>query len=239
MLMRETASRMLPVGGLAILGLAMLFLPPMVGRAQSQPAAERTDLRERLQALEKAQQDIRHMQEELDRARQNLERQTQDLNRKMEQVQKAAREAASSALPVQRKSSAPKGVQVGQGPAPMAGPAANPPVAMGAAGNMGGDLEKRLREVERKLDLLLQMMRRPQPGGLVPPGAGNANPFLEPPPPTVAPGRRFSQQPSTAPLAPTPAASPRFEAQPIQPVPPAPPRPELPQPEDLNAPIGL
>src|SRR5207302_10982467 len=110
----------------------------------------------------------------------------------MERVRKDAAEAAEAG---ERK----KTGQMALGGAPMmVGPGGfggGGVIRGGGIGTMpgtaGGDMDKRLREVERKLDLLIQLMRqgaRPGaqgfPGG---PGARNNNPF-NPPPPTITTG---------------------------------------------------
>src|SRR5258708_214842 len=125
MMMRGTVARALPLcGGLAILGVGVLLLPLMQSWAQAplgagqlaaaQDSSQSDQIRDKIRALEKAQADIRRMQEEVERARQDLERRTQDLNRKLDQIRKAASDAANTPLPVERKSSAPKGVHAGQ-----------------------------------------------------------------------------------------------------------------------------
>jgi hypothetical protein len=184
--------------------------------------------------------DIRRMQEEVERARQDLERRTQDLNRKLDQIKKASSDPANTPLPAERKSSATKGVQAGPRPGAMAGPGSPP--AMGVTGNPGADLEKRLREVERKLDTIIQMMRRGQPGafpgGPVPPAASNTElPLVQPPATAAPPGRRSS--PPIAPVAPgaLPATTPRFQPPQVV-LPPAVPRQQEPEEvENLELPL--
>src|SRR5262249_30224556 len=148
MMMHGTAARALQLFcGLAILGLAG-SLPLALSWAQEtggagQPTAaqapgQRDQIGDKLQALEKAQADIRRLQQEVDRARQDLERRTRELTRKRDQVRQAAAGAANAPPAAERKSFPS---QAGPGSAP----------AMGATGTPGSDLEKRLREVERKL----------------------------------------------------------------------------------------
>jgi hypothetical protein len=231
---------------LAALALALVPLPwtRIWGQTPptSQPEVERLGsrqndaLREKLQALEKAQADIRRMQEELDRTRRDLERRTQDLNRTMEAVRKAAQEPGSAPT-VERKSSTAKpgpGARAGAAPGY---PTMTPPAEKPAAGMPGPDIDKRLREVERKLDLILQMMRRGQPsaGGPVPPAVAEVVPVAPPPPGAAPRDIGLDPQPALAPAAPTPArALPRPGAQPPVALPPnaplAAPAPELPAP---------
>jgi hypothetical protein len=248
MIMRGTTPRALTLGGgLAVLGLGALLLPLMPSWAQSppatfQPGAERADpnLSDKLQALEKAQQDIRRMQEELERTRRDLERRTRDLNLKMEQVKREAQEAAKSA-PVERKSTPRGGMAPGTGGGAFGGggvqmaPGAwsgSGQGGFGGPGGMGGggfafggfpggspaDLDKRLREVERKLDLLIQMMRQgARPGAPGFPG-GPAAGALAPPNPLV-PGPAGSRLITPAdPIAPG-GSAPRLENQPLPPRP--------------------
>ena len=196
MIMRGTTPRALTVGGgLAVLALGALLLPLMPSLAQSQPVGspprEDPNLRDRLQSLEKAEQDIRRLQEDLDRARQDLEHRTRELNQKMDQIRREAANAANA--PAERKGTAPPrspergnpgfggGGQNGFSPNPAPGVGGGGfaggqggfggPGGMGGFGGGGGgfggfpggsppELDKRLREVERKLDLLLQMMRQ-------------------------------------------------------------------------------
>jgi hypothetical protein len=202
MIMRGTTPRTLTLsGGLAVLGLGALLLPLMPSWAQSpapQPGTQpdpsaREAFRNQVQSLEKAQQDIRRIQEELDRARQDLERRTQELNTKIEQVKKAASEAGrtEAGRAGERKAGSVRGGAQGQGAFP-GGPGggafgggggafAPSQGGFGGGGMAGGvmgmppgsDVDRRLREMERKLDMLINMMRqgvRPgAPGAMAPP----------------------------------------------------------------------
>jgi beta-lactamase regulating signal transducer with metallopeptidase domain len=212
---------------------------PAGGRRAGQDEA----VRQKLEDLERAQQDIRRLQAELDRARADLERRTRDLNAKMEQLKKAAQAADTAERKKAQPTPATTGGFPGAGgPAqglPMlpgqggfgGGPAPGFPGqggigfgggGFGAMGGPGGmapanpaNLEKRLREVEKKLDKLIQMLSPRTNPGAVPPGAGavapvDAAPALAPPGPA----------PATAPAAPAPVR-PRRSAVPALPATPA------------------
>jgi hypothetical protein len=243
MIMRGTTPRTLTLGGFAVLALGALLLPLVPSWAQSQPevspGAEAPD--PNLKALEKAQRDIRRAQEELERARQELERRTRELNQKMEQVRREAQQA------LERKNSPRAGQQAagvggfpggggfgGPGGFPAAGGfgggSMGQPGFGGTAANPPANLDKRLREVERKLDLLIQMLRqgaRPAgpgvPGG---PAVGAVPPQGEVPlpvaplPPRPVGGIGFTAPPGVPAIE---AAPPAPELSPAQP-PPAPTR---------------
>jgi beta-lactamase regulating signal transducer with metallopeptidase domain len=240
MIMRGTTPRTLTLsGGLAVLGLGALLLPLMPSWAQSPSPAPpggggqpdpfaREAFRDKLQALEKAQQDIHRIQEELDRARQDLERRTQELNAKIEQVKKAASEASKTEAGTLggRKSGTVRGGA--QGPAGFPGgpggggfgggggafaPGQGGFGGGGMAGGIGvppgSDVDRRLREMERKLDMLINMMRqgaRPgAPGAMAPPQAvvpGTQGQLIGPSPAVVPPGA--TPRVPRAPLPPTP-----------------------------------
>jgi beta-lactamase regulating signal transducer with metallopeptidase domain len=184
MIMRGTTPRALTLGGvLAVLGLGALLLPLVPSWAQAPQAGGQTGgqagqtegqvgeeqqnpprrgaVGEKRDQLQQAQEDLKRAQEALEKAKLDLDRKAKELQKRMAQLKRATDEAdaADKKSPPARKYGASGqggfwGFQSGQ------------------PGQPGLDLDKRLQQVERKLDLLIQLMTRkgPQPGG--PPGPG-------------------------------------------------------------------
>jgi len=206
MIMQGTTPRTLTLsGGLAVLGLGALLLPLMPSWAQTpnpkpergsedQPNFTQNDpLSDKRSDLSKALKDIARMQADLERSRADLERRSRELQEMMDHVRKEALNAAKqqermardAAQQGERKARSGQGVQVGQN----SGAGALPPGGgdpfgggFGGPGAMGGSpsgIEKRLRALERKLDMLIQMMSRKGPPSATPsiaPGTSSALP---------------------------------------------------------------
>jgi bla regulator protein blaR1 len=219
MIMRGKTPRTLTLGGgLAVLGLGTLLLPLIPSWAQSpnRPVPYNPEITDpsqqdlfqaRRRELERAQQEIHAMQADLDRARQDLERRTKDMERRakelhsmMDRLQKDMQDGPKKMEKKEIRIAVKDGdgwhTRVEQVP-------------------MGPDMDKRLREVERKLDMLIDMMTRKQPPG--PPAVERKGA-----PGATAPGMRSGVPvvppvPSGLPRTPPPAVEPPVPGQPPQP----------------------
>lgn len=163
--------------------------------------------------LERVREEIQKLQQDLERRQQEMQQRGQELQRLMQQL----RQAEGDAKDTQRKKGGPGGPGEPNprgGPGGPGGPGGQPP--FGPPGGFGNPMERRLAEVERKLDTLLQEVRalRGEMGkGPKGPGPGvNPNPNRNP-----QPNPRPNPEPNPR------TNTPRGPAQP--PAPPAPPAP--------------
>lgn len=217
MIMGGTTPRGLTLGGvLAVLGLGALVLPVVPNWAESTVAAQVGGEQpekprqgpgpgDKRDQLAKAQQDIQRMKQELDQARHDLERRARDLEMMLDQFKRASQE-----VPNPQPKKTPPFRKPGEG-----GPGGPPPGKAvpgefgprpgfeGGPGRPMVDMERRLQDVERKLDMVLHLLthRGQGPGG---PGG---------PPPGGQPGGQGGFAPRTPP------------APPVPPIPPGAPRP--------------
>jgi len=229
--MRGTSPRALTVGGsLAVFALGALLLPLIPSWAQSPPATPSGYLQPpsrdpsqpadpflaKRRELERAQQEIKKMLQDSEMARRDLEKRTQDLHTRalelhvmMERLQKEAlvRDKEFLDFNTEKKEALVRDkkealVRDKVAPVGRAGPKPGESVVP-----MPPDMDKRLRDVERKLDILIDMMNRKQPK----------------PPPTlmqptrIAPMVPGAAQPGTAPADPLFGEAPLREKQPILP----------------------
>jgi beta-lactamase regulating signal transducer with metallopeptidase domain len=157
--------------------------PPAGDVAQATPES-RESVASQQQALARTMRDIQRMQTDLDRSRQELERHAADLQQKMAAIQRQATELSQrfARMPQADDGQHPPapgggggfggGVRGGGGFAGGGGMGGRP----GMPGNTASDIDRRLQQVERKLDMLIQMMQngpRPPigPAPAVPPPA--------------------------------------------------------------------
>ena len=207
----KTRMRLLTtVGGIVGLGVLLVWLLPSWGqppRPVEQPKAERFGSgQDPFSAVEKMQREIQRMQRELERARAELDRNMRDLQQR--QLVGQPKEPAANRRSRQRAQtqndftteSAPGGYQA---------PSAIPGSAPMRTGGVPGDFDRRLRDVERKLDMLIRLLEQNQrsgsrsgarPSAAVPPTGTSVPAYPTPsvapaatpvvPPQPVAPGRR-------------------------------------------------
>ncbi len=219
MIMRGTTPRALTLGGgIAVLGLGALLLPliPSWAQAPNRPVpyqpefmdpSQQDSFQARRHELERAQQEIHAMQQDLDRARQDLERRSKEMERRAEELRmmtyRLQKDMQDGPKKMEKKDVKAMVVDVdGRTIRVVQAP-------------MGPDTDKRLREVERKLDMLIDMMTRKQPPG--PPSVDR-----KAPPGASAPGMRSGGPvpppvPLGLPRIPPPAAEPPVPGQPPQP----------------------
>lgn len=179
---------------------------------------------EKREQLEKARQELRRMHEELERMRDEIERRTRELQAAMQRLQQAEGGDFKDRKPQ------PGGAPGGAGGIPPGGGFGRPDVPGARPGEAGGfrpgdtprarpDLERRLEDVERKLDRLLEIMMRkgpPQGGPIFRQPQGDFKDRPVPPPqggdPNAPPRRPGANTP--APPGRPPAAPPRPDAPP-------------------------
>jgi hypothetical protein len=174
MIMRGTTPRTLTWGGgLALLGLGALLLPLMPTWAQTPafpgqpPGGGGFGGRESREKLDAMDQELKRMQMELERMQMELRARAQELQQKMEQFNRFVEARKDQAkLPPQAGPNNPFGGP-GAGGGGRGGVGAGGPAGMPGAGNAGrsslADVEKRLQQVEKKIDMLIQLMHRPGP----------------------------------------------------------------------------
>jgi len=187
MIMRGTTPRTLTVGGgLAVLALGALLLPlipswaqsPALGdnvvvvqsdKAPGEPPSQPNDpFQAKRRELERAQKVIQDMQHELATAYRDMAIRNQELNRRATELQ-VMMERLQKEVMIKPDNFEPKQVEKKAVVVRMAlKPGEN-------VSSMPPDMDKRLREVERKLDLLIQLMNRQgQPAGPKVPGGNSA-----------------------------------------------------------------
>jgi hypothetical protein len=191
-------------------GLGMLNAP-LPGWTQ-QPAGGDAPRAERFggqqdpfSAVESMQQEIKRMQRDLERARADLDKRMRDLQRRQQSfndlVGRPKEEPRNRAGQIAQAPVAVPPTPTAQGAGMVA--KSDVTVRQGAPVN---DFDRRLRDVERKLDMLIQLMRQNQRSGTrsgaktppsVAPGADNL-----PPTPSVAPGGAISPTIPEAPARP-------------------------------------
>ena len=232
MIMQGTTPRALTLsGGLAVLGLGAILLPLIPSWGQQPPAdfgrerasaAQSETIRSEQEAIDRSMREFKRLQLELERSRKEIETRSRDLQQKLDKLQMEQRvlEQMEAAKRQERRALAAvqeaQRIQAQRNQNDDVAPV-KPGGRAGATGNDGSDIEKRLRAVERKLDMLIQMMQRKgpavnpamAPGGLPPKmtepvGVPNAGP-IHPPTPTATP-----PLPSVAPVATPPTPKPEL-----------------------------
>ena len=197
MIMRGSTPRTLTgVGFLALFGLGVVLLPLVPSWAQDVPGATPTTPNPGEADLPKARADLKRMMAELDAMRRDLDakravvvRQLYHLQLAEDKLRRAALFQAGAAPALKPAGGDPRAtapVQVTPNPRPRATP-----------GSAAPDLQKRLTDVERKLDLVLTELvslrhelakRRPGAGGA---GGAGGGPHAVPPGQPGRPGTGF------------------------------------------------
>jgi beta-lactamase regulating signal transducer with metallopeptidase domain len=236
MIMQGTTPRALSaVGLLAVLGLGVVLLPlvPTWGQTpasrQEPPDGSSNDY-QRGDDLDRARDQVKRMADQVDRMRQEMARAVQALKLAQDDLARAEEARKSQVQHLERFGSAPRAEN-----------------SRGRRPDGPRDVEQRLSEMERKLDMVLEEVRalrndmRPGrragggppgalPGGGRPPGPGALAPNPPTPPPPL---RRVPAAPSAPPppgAAPTPPAlptpaPPELAGERVTPPPPAAPAP--------------
>ncbi len=244
MIMRGTTPRALTVGGvLAVLALGALLLPLMPTWAQTRAGQDdekprpKKDLPkdffppEKREQFEKARKEIQRMHEELEKMRAEIERRAQELRRAMERLHQVEGEKPKE------RPFRPDAKQPGKEGdiKPRFRPDGKPkegdyfkPFRIPGVDGQRPDMDRRLSEVERKLDMLLKelhdLRRDMGPGRPGPKGFG---PGGNPPPPPPRDGGPGGPRPGAQPPPPPPGGA--FDSEDIPP--PRPDRKKIPAPQ--------
>jgi bla regulator protein BlaR1 len=248
MIMRGKTPRALTMGGgIVVLGLAALLLPFMPSWAQSpvpnpgvgavEPQAGGDDaIQAKRRELERAQRQLAEMQAELQRTRADLERRSRDLEKKsldLHEMMARLQSEMAATKPKQgdfwkveenkavRTTTAVLDADTGRVVRVITSP--------GTAAQLPPDAEKRLREVERKLDMLIDMMKRQPPATPKAPTPRVPQGAIAPVTPGATPAPSYTY-PTLDPATPQPAS-----AAPTLPNPGQPPQP--PQPRESRFPL--
>jgi hypothetical protein len=236
MILRGTTPRALTFTGmLGVATIGVLLLPLVPGWAQPQPGGEPGKRFEgkndpRGEELERLRQEVRRLHEDLEKRQHEIQQRANELKKLTEQIKKleAGPPAGGGGFGGGFGGFRPKGGPGGGGGGPGGAPGGGSGGPGGFPGGPGGapfpggpgpgapgfsikNIDNRLAEVERKLDVLLQEVRalRGEPGkGPKGPGQGprpkNPNPNSTPFDPSVNPLRPGSNSPAPESIGPGP-----------------------------------
>ena len=229
-------------GMLCVAGVALVLLPLVPGWAQppgEQPGREKKfgppkkgfpgDPKQAEQ-IERIRQEVQQLQQEVEKRQNEIQQRAQELQKLLRQIENAPVPGKKGAPGGQGGAPGQPGRPGGDGGGGGAGGFPGFPGGPGGGGfgpGFGGPMDKRLAEVERKLDVLLEEVRALRgvnkgPKGPAPGQRPNPNPNVDPFSPRAVPTPGVPPAPG--------GVAPRPAVPPTPPAPPAPPRDEPAQP---------